>query len=240
MEILIEILAEVFGEVLIESLRHVTLPKWLRWSLYVIFILGAIALLIFGFYHLGWILLQACLCVAALALLIMIGYTIYYICHHGTMRLAKKDQLPKILQMYRDVIGRPGCNWSISYPNEITLQEDFCSGNLYVLSKGRKIIGAGSIVPKNELDDLPCWHFPENAREIARIVIKPEFQSKGHGKHLARRLCIQARKSGAKAVHLLVSTENPHAIRLYRNIGFYGRVQCKRYGHTYYAFEKKL
>ena len=240
MEILIEILAEVFGEVLIETLRHITLPKWLRWSLYIIFILGVAALLIFGFYHLGWILLQACLCVAALALLIMIGYTIYYICHYGILRSARKDELPQIMQMYRSVIGKPGCNWSISYPNEATLHEDFQSGNLYVLCKGNKIVGAGSIVPKNELNDLECWRYTENAREIARIVIKPEFQSKGYGKHLARRLCVRLRKSGAQAVHLLVSTENYHAIRLYRNIGFYGRAQCKRYGHTYYAFEKKL
>ena len=196
--------------------------------------------MVLGIYRFGWILLQACICVAALSLLVMIGYTIYYICHYGVLQQAKKEDLPEILQLYRSVIGMPGCIWSISYPNEANLYEDFKSGNLYVLRKGKKIVGAGSLVPKNELNDLNCWQYSENVREIARIVIAPVFQGKGLGKHLVRKLCFQAKKAGGQAVHLLVSTENFHAIRLYRNIGFYGRVQCKRYGHTYYAFEKKL
>ena len=216
------------------------MPKWLRWSIYIALILSTVALLIYGFYRLGWILLQAILFVAALALLVMIGYTIYYICRYGTLRQAQKENLPTVMQLYRSVIGKPGCNWSISYPNEANLYEDFQSHNLYVLCKGKRIIGAGSIVPSNELDDLDCWRYPENTRELARIVIATDRQSKGHGKHLVRKLCRQLRKSGVAAVHLLVSTENYNAIRLYRKAGFFGRAQCKRYGHMYYAMEKKL
>ena len=144
------------------------------------------------------------------------------------------------MRLYRSVIGSPGCNWSVSYPNEANLYEDFNSGNLYVLCKRKQIIGAGSIVPKNELDDLDCWRYRENVREIARIVIAPESQSKGHSKVTLRRLCRISRKQGVQAIHLLVSTENYHAIRLYRNAGFFGRAQCTRYGHMYYAMEKKL
>lgn len=240
MEFIIEVLAEVFGEVLIESLRHITLPKWLRCSLIIVLILGAIAVLVYAFYKLGWVMLQVYICIAALSLLVMIGYTIYYICHYGILRPAKKEDLPEILKLYRSVIGKNGCHWTISYPNEANLHEDFATGNLYVLCKGKRILGAGSIVPTNELDDLNCWRYNENAREIARIVIAPEFQSKGLGKHLVRKLCILLRKAGHPAVHLLVSTENYRAIRLYRKAGFFGRAQCKRYGNMYYALEKKL
>ena len=240
MEFLIEILVEVFGEILIESLRHATLPKWLRWSLITTLILGTIAGLAYTIYALGWVMLQVFIRIAALTLLIMIGYTIYYICRYGILRPAKKEELPEILKMYRSVIGKNGCHWTITYPNEATLYEDFGTRNLYTLRKGKKLVGSGSIVPKNELDDLDCWHAPENAREIARIVIKPEYQSKGLGKHFVRRLCARLRKEGYSAIHLLVSTENSHAIRLYKKAGFFGRAQCQRYDHTYYALERKL
>lgn len=102
------------------------------------------------------------------------------------------------------------------------------------------MIGAGSIVPKNELDDLDVWQHREKVGEIARIVIKPEYQSKGYGKHLVKKLFYQLDNKGHTAVHLLVSTENHHALNLYREVGFHCMGQCERYDHTYYAFEKKL
>jgi len=102
------------------------------------------------------------------------------------------------------------------------------------------MIGAGSIVPKNELDDLDVWQHREKAGEIARIVIAPEYQSKGYGKHLVKKLCYKLDNKGHTAVHLLVSTENHHALNLYREVGFHCMGQCERYDHTYYAFEKKL
>ena len=102
------------------------------------------------------------------------------------------------------------------------------------------MIGAGSIVPKNELDDLDVWQHREKAGEIARIVNKPEYQSKGYGKHLVKKLCYKLDNKGHTAVHLLVSTENHHALNLYREVGFHCMGQCERYDHTYYAFEKKL
>ena len=240
MEFFIELLAEILGSVIVEFFRHITIPKWLHWSIITIFILGAIALLILGIYRLGWVLLQAFLLIIGLALLVLIGYLIYRTCHYGILRQARNEDLSRIMQLYRSVIGHPGCNWSISYPNEANLYEDFHSQNLYVLCKGKKIIGAGSIVPQNELDDLSCWRYQENTREIARIVIAPAYQGKGHGKYMVRKLCSRMRSAGIQAVHLLVSTENYHAIRLYRNAGFFGRAQCKRYGNMYYALEKKL
>ena len=102
------------------------------------------------------------------------------------------------------------------------------------------MIGAGSIVPKDELDDLDCWHYHKNAAEIARIVIKPEYQSKGFGKYLVKRLCYKLDEKGYNAVHILVSTENHHALNLYRETKFYCKGQCQRYDHTYHAFERKL
>jgi len=240
MDFLGELIIELFGAILETIFESITLPKWLRVTLTMVLIVGLAAFLVFAICRFGWIVLQIILCIAALGLLIFFSSILCRISRWGILRPAKKEELPEILKMYRSVIGKPGCNWSISYPNEITLQEDFRSGNLYVLGKGKKIIGAGSIVPQNELDDILCWHFRENAREIARIVIAPEYQGKGYGKYLVNKLCRRLKKSSCNAVHLLVSTKNNHALNLYRETGFFSRGSVHRYEHDYYAFERKL
>ena len=236
LEFLFEMLCAVW-EAIIESDR---VPKWVRYTLIAIPFVGLLTLIILGLIHATDVILSIILVLLAIGLMALFIFFVYNIWCNGILRPAKKEELPEVLKMYRSVIGKPGCNWSMTYPNEATLQEDFRTGNLYILWRGKKMIGAGSIVPKNELDDLDVWQHREKAGEIARIVIAPEYQSKGYGKHLVKKLCYKLDEKGHTAVHLLVSTENHHALNLYREAGFHCIGQCERYDHTYYAFEKKL
>lgn len=246
LDALVEIVLEIFGAVLEEILTpifsKIRLPKWLKimsLSLLVIAVMGG---LIYGFYYLwnemGLVGIWVCLAFLAFPFVIWAIVALGICYRFGSLRRAKKEELPQILKLYRSVIGKPGCHWSITYPNEVTLHEDFSTGNLFVLKKGRNIVGAGSIVPENELDDLLCWHYRENPREVARIVINPDFQSKGHGKYLVHQLCRVLRKSGCKSIRLLASTENKRAIRVYQKCGFLSRGSVNRYDHQYYAFER--
>lgn len=156
------------------------------------------------------------------------------------LRAAAKDELSQIMKLYRSVVGSEGCTWDAFYPNEDTLLEDFEAGQLFVLRKGEQIVGAGSIVPENELDDLDCWEIKENAREIARIVIAPEYQGKGYGKHLISKVCFKLKHTDRKAVHILVAKENRHALNLYRRVGFKYKGECHRYDLDFFAYEKIL
>lgn len=240
MDFLIELLVEIIGGILEAIIESDKVPKWIRYSLLGLIIFGIVALLCYAIIQAAELVTTIVLGVIALALVALFVFFVYNIQKSGVLRQARKEELQKILKMYRSVIGKPGCNWSITYPNEVTLHEDFKTGNLYVLCKGKRLIGVGSIVPENELDDLDCWQYRENVREIARIVIAPEYQGKGYGKHLVRKLCIRLEKMRCEAVHLLVSTENHHALNLYREAGFHHKGQCHRYDHDYYAYERKL
>ena len=240
MEFIIELICEIFGGILESILESDRIPQWVRWLIIAILLGVPIALIINTLVHADDTPTMIILGIVALVLVAIMVIPLCSVLRSGILRTARKEDLPEILKMYRSVIGKSGCNWSITYPNEATLHEDFQTGNLYVLWRGGKMYGAGSIVPKNELDDLDCWQYHENAREIARIVIKPEYQSKGYGKHLVKKLCYKLEDKDHTAVHLLVSTENHHALNLYRETGFYSKGECQRYGHTYYAFEKKL
>lgn len=240
MEFLFELLGESFFflvELIIESDR---VPKWIRYLIIGLLLGLPLILLCYAIICASDLILGILLTVCALALATLLIYFIWNIHRSGILRPARKEDLPEILKMYRSVLGKPGCHWTISYPNEATLHEDFSTGHLFVLWRGKHRIGAGSIVPKNELDDLSCWQYRENARELARIVIACQYQGKGYGKHLVRKLCHKLDTSKAKAVHILVSVQNNHAKNLYRECGFTCKGPCHRYDHDYYAYERKL
>lgn len=236
LELVFEILMEIIGDI-VENDR---VPIWLRDCLVGVLLAGLVGLLLYGILQTTDVLVITLLVILALALVALAGFLVYKIHHSGTLRLAKREELPTILKMYRSVIGKQGCNWSVLYPNEVTLYDDFNTGNLYVLCRGKTIIGAGSIVPKNELDDLNCWYYREAPREIARIVIAPEYQGKGYGKQLVNKLCHKLEYMHCRAVHLLVSTENHSAQKMYIRARFLNKGQCHRYDHDYFAFERKL
>ena len=154
--------------------------------------------------------------------------------------VASEAQLPQILSLYRSVIGKEGCTWDMFYPSEGTLKEDFAAKQLYVLQMGDLLIGAGSIVPENELDDLGLWQACGNAKELARIVIAPAWQGKGYGKLLVQRLCDQLSHHKCAAVHILVAKENHPAQQMYRQLGFRNKGDCQRYGLDFFAYEKMV
>lgn len=240
MEFIIELLLEIIYGILETLTESNRIPKWLGYTLMFLPLGILVALIIRVILRADDIPTMVILGIIALVLIAIMVIPICSILCCGVLRTARKDDLPVILKMYRSVIGKNGCHWTVAYPNEATLQEDFQSGNLYVLWRGSKMIGAGSIVPKNELDDLNCWYYHKNVAEIARIVIKPEYQSKGFGKHLVKKLCYKLNEKGYNAVHILVSTKNHHALNLYRETKFYCKGECQRYDHSYYAFERKL
>lgn len=237
MEFLVELLLEIFGAILEAALESVHVSKRLKVFLLVLLFGGILTLIILGILYAPEVSLAIFLGILAIGLLGLFIFFVHRIFRYGFLLPAKQAELPEILQLYRSVIGTPGCHWTIAYPNEATLYDDFRNGCLFVLKKGKKILGAGSVVPANELDDLQCWWYKSNAREIARIVIAPKYQGKGYGKYLVNTLC---RKLGhdCEAVHILVSDQNNHAKNLYRKTGFFPRGSVERYDHHYIAFER--
>ena len=240
MDFVIEFLFELFGEFVGAIIESDRVPRFVRILVFALIVGPLLFLLFLGIRGAiaGNIYLAIFLGLLAVGLIIGFIYFIYRINRFGVLTLAKKDDLPQILKLYGSVIGQKGCTWDVRYPNEVTLHEDYQAQCLYTLRKGKGIIGAVSIVPENELDDLDCWQITENAREIARIVIAPEHQGKGHGKHMVSTVCAKLEKMGCKAVHILVAKENHHALNLYRNAGFHNKGSCHRYDIDFYAYEK--
>ena len=155
-------------------------------------------------------------------------------------RKAEQWESEVIMNLYRAVIGSPFCTWDESYPGEEEIKEDLSAGTLDVLEENQELIGAVSIVPENELNDLDCWTVKENAREFARVVIRPDHQRKGLSVQLIEGIIKELQKQNAAAIHIAAAKENIPAQKLYQRMGFTFCGEAELYGHNFYMCEKAL
>ena len=155
-------------------------------------------------------------------------------------RKAQTSEAEAILALYRSVAGKPFCTWNEAYPGQFEITGDLAAGTLYVLEEGKEVIGAVSIVPENELDDFDCWKIRENAREFARVVIRPDQQHKGLSFYLIEGVMQELRQQGAAAIHIAVAKDNIPAQKLYHKTGFCICGEAELYGHSFFLCENNL
>ena len=157
-----------------------------------------------------------------------------------TLRTARAEDADAVLALYRSAVGRPFCAWDEFYPGSKEIQSDVASGSLYLMEDGAELVGAVSAVPENELDGLPCWRESQNAREIARVVVRPSRQGQGLSETLVALALNVLREGCCPVVHLAVAEENLPARRLYARLGFAVVGENHMYGHRFLLCEKSL
>ena len=101
------------------------------------------------------------------------------------------------------------------------------------------LLGAVSIIVRNELDELPFWRC-RSARELARVVVAPEHRGEGIAVKMVTEVSGLLRSQGVPAIHLLAAQANPPAQQVYRRCGFRQMGQAFLFGHDYLAFELLL
>lgn len=155
-------------------------------------------------------------------------------------RTATQNDAEAIYSLYRSVIGQKFCTWNDIYPGLNEINHDIETCNTFLLIKDEIIIGAASIVPENELDELSCWNVKQNAKEIARVVIAPLYQGQGYAKILAANIIAELKSRKCSAVHLSVAAVNIPAYKTYQGLGFITVGEADMYGNHYYLCEKIL
>ena len=155
-------------------------------------------------------------------------------------RKAEKGEAGTVMDLYKAVIGTPYCTWDDSYPGEFEITEDLSSRTLYVLEEDGELIGAISIVPENEIDDFDCWRIKKNAREFARVVLRPDHQHKGLSIYLVEGIIKEFEKQGVAAAHIAVAKNNIPAQKLCRKANFDFCGEADMYGHSFFLCERVL
>jgi len=147
----------------------------------------------------------------------------------------------KVLALYQSVIGREFCTWNEFYPGMEEIQTDYESGNLFVLRDGAEIVGAISIVPDNELDDLEFWRIKDGkVGEIARVAVAPEYQGRGLALLMVRETEKILKHRVCRAVHLLAAKINIPACHTYQKAGYHLMGECDMFEHWFCAYEKEF
>ena len=73
-------------------------------------------------------------------------------------RKAVPDDAPAVLALYRSLLGRPGVTWDIEYPSMEFIRDDIQKDGLYLLTLPEgDLLSAASLLPDEELNDLPFW-----------------------------------------------------------------------------------
>ena len=147
----------------------------------------------------------------------------------------------KVLALYQSVTGREFCTWNEFYPGMEEIRADYKSDNLFVLRDGTEIIGAISIVPENELDELEFWKIRDGSvAEIARVVVSPRYQGRGLALLMVRETEKILKSRGCRAVHLLAAKKNIPACHTYQKAGYQLVGECDMYEHWFCAYEKEI
>ena len=156
------------------------------------------------------------------------------------LRLAKKEELDAVLALYRSAVGAEFCTWDEEYPGEFEIEQDFANDSLFLLCDNDSVLGAISVVPDNELEELDCWQCREATAELARVVVVPSLQGKGLSKTLVTEAENMLRQRGVRAVHLLAAVKNIPANKCYESCGYMRYAPIEMYDNLYYPCEKLL
>ena len=161
-----------------------------------------------------------------------------------SFRLASIEEIDYINRMF-DAVKAKGridgtSDWDEDYPNREIIVEDIKNKCLNVLEDKGRIIASISIVEEEpeEIKDL-CW---ESVRScfLVRLCVAPEYQGKGIGEEMMKRISIVAKEKGYKATHHLAAEVNKAANRLYKRMGYKDLGIVHAYETDFVAYEKLL
>lgn len=112
--------------------------------------------------------------------------------------------------------------WDDIYPDKAVLSDDISKGQMFIGILNGEICSA--FVINKEYDDEygnGNWNYSgDNFKIIHRLCVNPKYQNIGIGKMTMNYIENKLAKSGVASVRLDVFSENPHAIRLYKGLGY--------------------
>lgn len=165
------------------------------------------------------------------------------------IRLANMIDLPKINQLYKEVVydinnvKRINMLWNDEYPFCI-LKNDINNKEMYVIEIDDKIIGTFSL----STFDNPEYHVinwtSDNKKwfYLNRLVVLPSEQRKGYAKYAMNYIEKYAKENDFEIIRLTVHKDNIYAIKLYEKFGF-SKIKDSNWildNEMFYGFEKEI
>lgn len=127
----------------------------------------------------------------------------------------------EIAEIYRSLIGMPGCTWDDTYPTIDFVRRDIECNSLYKATDGGRIAGCAYLGDFEEMERPECFDKSvQRLGEFSRVAVRREYHRQGIARGLLEYLIKEAPGRGYDGIALLVGTENHNAMALYEKIGF--------------------
>ncbi len=135
--------------------------------------------------------------------------------------LAHLSDAEEIAEIYRFLIGMPGCTWDVTYPTIDFVRGDIEKKSLYKVMDGDTIAACAYLGDFEEIERPECFNTSVSCLgEFSRVAVRKEYHRRGIAQYLLEHLIKEAPKRGYDGIALLVGTENHSAMALYEKIGF--------------------
>lgn len=157
------------------------------------------------------------------------------------MEKAQLSDLDEIMELYYDAMTQEGCTWDAHYPTKKMIADDILRGELYCMKDNNEIIGCFVYDVDEKVDNLPCFSRELTpAREVARLVVKREYQNRGIAREMLTFAMNELVRMGCKSIHFLVCPTNIRAVRSYDKLGFNYVGDVHMFDTDWYCYEKAL
>lgn len=157
------------------------------------------------------------------------------------IKKATFDEVEKIDEIYKSLIGHLGCAWNEYYPSKEDIISDIKNNGLYCMYNEDDIIAAAFAGKDNELNHISCWDKQiKRPCELARVGVKKQFHSKGLATQIIEYIEKDIKKQGFDGIHFLVSKTNPSALALYNKLNYKCCGELNKYDIDWYCYEKKI
>ncbi len=160
----------------------------------------------------------------------------------GWMAPAREADAGEVLALYRSLIGTPGATWNEYYPGPEDVAADIARGSLWCLRGEDGTLWGAASAGEDDADirALDCWTPAQSSCELSRVGVRLSLQGKGLARAMVRFLMEESARQGRDWMRLLVSRDNPGALRVYQRMGFADVGSCEMYGVCWRCQEKRL
>ena len=139
---------------------------------------------------------------------------------------ARLDNVSEIMDLIKSAV----CNmeqfgiyqWDELYPTKEDIINDINDNELYIGKVEDKIVVIYVINKSCDVEyNNGDWQYPNaEYRIIHRLCVQPDFQQQGIAKMTMQYIEDELRQSNINAIRLDAFTENPYALKLYKNLGY--------------------
>lgn len=155
---------------------------------------------------------------------------------------ASENDTEEITKLYEQAKGSEYCTWDEHYPNSEITRGDLERKALFCMkTETGEIVGAVSIDDDKEVEDLSCWNEKlKPGVEIARLVVKKEWQGQKIASKMLRELLKIISDRGIKSAHYLVDKKHKKALAAYKSLNFTRVGESTLYDGNWWCYEREI